>query len=126
MAKKFIASAIKHPGRIKNLAKRKGISTREAASEASGSSNKRLAAAGRLAQRFQKGGDLHQGGNQTLHPGDMKYSMTADRNANLACKNQFIKDRDYARAAVPEKIGSGPGRNDTFSICSGNEHNPGR
>lgn len=56
----FIAGAIKRPGRMKRMAKRLGISVRQAEVRASKSSNKSLAAAGRLGLRFGKGGDLHR------------------------------------------------------------------
>ena len=57
----FIAGAIKRPGRMKRLARREGVSVHEAEVRASHSSNKSLAAAGRLGLRFGKGGDLHHG-----------------------------------------------------------------
>jgi len=56
----FIKSAIKHPGRVKRFAARKGISTSEAASEMAHSGNKSERGAGILAERFQHG-DLHHG-----------------------------------------------------------------
>lgn len=58
---KFIAGAIKHPGRMKRLAKRLGVSVHQAEERAAHSKNKSLAAAGRLGLRFGKGGDLHHG-----------------------------------------------------------------
>jgi hypothetical protein len=56
----FIKKAIRRPGRMQRLAKRKGISVRQAEVEASHSGNRSLAAAGRLGLRFGKGGDLHR------------------------------------------------------------------
>jgi len=53
MAKrKWIGGAIKHKGRMKRLAAREGISVHEAEVRASHSSNKSLAAAGRLGLRL--------------------------------------------------------------------------
>lgn len=51
----FIKSAVKHPGRIKEMAKREGISTLQAAEKASHSSDPSLRAAGNLGKRFIKG-----------------------------------------------------------------------
>lgn len=61
MSGNFIAKAIKHPGRVKNYAKRHGMSTPQAARRMARSKNKSEAAAGRLAERFERGGDLHRG-----------------------------------------------------------------
>ena len=57
--KKFIQGAIKHPGRVKNAAKRDGISVHEEAERMAHSPNKSARGAGALALRFEKGGDLH-------------------------------------------------------------------
>jgi len=57
----FIKGAIKHPGRIKNMAAREGISTAAAASKASHSTDPSLRAAGNLAKRFISG-DLSKKG----------------------------------------------------------------
>ena len=48
----FIKKAIRHPGRMKRLAKREGVSVHEAEVRASHSSNRSLAAAGRLGLRL--------------------------------------------------------------------------
>lgn len=64
---KFIQAAIKHPGRIKNLAKRYGISVPAAARRAAGSKNKSLAAAGRLAERFEHGDLSHRKRKKNPH-----------------------------------------------------------
>lgn len=57
---KFIKKGIKHPGRIKAMAAREGVSTLQAAEKASHSSDPSLRAAGNLGKRFIKG-DLHRG-----------------------------------------------------------------
>lgn len=57
----FIKKAIKHPGRMENMAERKGISVHQAEVQASHSSDPSLRAAGNLGLRFGKGGDLHHG-----------------------------------------------------------------
>jgi hypothetical protein len=86
--KNFIQSAVKHPGRIKNLAKREGISTKSAASKAAHSANKSLAAAGRLAIRFQSG-DLKHGGSTVLKAGSMKSEAAKGRAENVKRKMNF-------------------------------------
>ena len=95
---KWIKGAVKRPGRIKAMASRLGISTSAAARRSGGSSNKSLAAAGRLAKRFQS--REFKGGNTTLSPGDLKYSMAQDRNDNLAFKNEYTGNRNYARSTT--------------------------
>lgn len=52
MATKFLSKAIRHPGRMKRLAAKEGISVHEAEVRASHSKNKSLAAAGRLGLRL--------------------------------------------------------------------------
>lgn len=59
--KHFIQSAIKHPGRVTEAAKRQGVSVHQEAEKMSHSSDASEGGAGNLALRFQKGGDLHQG-----------------------------------------------------------------
>lgn len=54
MAEKWIQKAIKHPGRLKNLAKREGISTQEAIQKAKSSKNPSLRRAGLLAITLAK------------------------------------------------------------------------
>lgn len=49
---KFIAKAIKHPGRMKRLAAKEGVSVHEAEVRASHSKDKSLASAGRLGIRL--------------------------------------------------------------------------
>lgn len=58
---KFLQSAVKHPGRLKEMAKREGISTSEAADKASHSSDPSLRAAGNLGKRFIHGDLSHHG-----------------------------------------------------------------
>lgn len=56
MAKKkdyFIDAAVKHPGAVKNAAKRHGLTTEEEAKREAKSPNKRIASRGRLALRFE-------------------------------------------------------------------------
>jgi len=55
----FIQSAIKRPGRVKNAAKRAGISTHQEAEKMAHSSDPSARGAGNLALRFE-GGDLHK------------------------------------------------------------------
>jgi hypothetical protein len=59
--KKWIQKAISRPGRVKNAAKRAGISTHQMAVRMSHSSDASARGAGNLALRFQKG-KLHAGG----------------------------------------------------------------
>lgn len=93
--KKFIQKAIKHPGRVKNAAKREGISTHAEAEKMSHSKDKSVRGAGLLALRFQKGGDLH-GGSTKLAPGSMKAEAMKGREHNAAMKSEFKTKRDYA------------------------------
>jgi hypothetical protein len=87
VAKKWIGSAIKHPGRIKAMAKRQGISTSAAASKAAHSSDPSLRAAGSLAKRFQHG-DLH-GGSTRVAKDSLKGRGLLGRCDNLDAKNEF-------------------------------------
>jgi hypothetical protein len=57
---KWIQKAVKRPGRVKNAAKRAGVSVQEEASRMSHSSDPSARAAGNLAKRFSKGGDIHK------------------------------------------------------------------
>ena len=56
----WIKRAISHKGRMNRGAARSGMSVHAYEEKASHSSNKSLAAAGRLGLRFGKGGDLHK------------------------------------------------------------------
>ena len=96
MAKKWIGTAIKKPGRITQMAKRQGISKQAAASKAAHSSDPSLRGAGVLAQRFMKGGDLH-GGNTKVSPSSMKGQGLMARNANLKAKCDFKTQKQDAR-----------------------------
>ena len=72
MAKKmWIKKAVQRPGRVKNAAKRAGISTHAMAQRMSHSSDSSARGAGLLALRFQKG-KLHAGG---LVPEDGSYEL---------------------------------------------------
>jgi len=72
--KKFLKSAIKHPGRVKKAAARAGISVHQEAEQMAHSSNKSVRGAGALALRFQKGGDLHNRPKHKRHGGRGKRS----------------------------------------------------
>lgn len=85
---KFLKKAIKHPGRVKNAAKREGISTHAEAVKMSHSSNRSARGAGQLALRFQKGGDLH-GGSKKLSADSMKGTALMGRNDNIKHKAGF-------------------------------------
>lgn len=97
MAKKFIQTAIKRPGRVKNAAKRAGISVHAQAVKMSHSKDPSARGAGNLALRFQKGGDLH-GGVDVISPGSMKgKAVSQDHTANLNHKKAFRSGSHDAR-----------------------------
>lgn len=63
-SRNFIQGAVKRPGRVKNAARRDGISVGAEARKMAGSPNKSRAAAGRLALRFKgiaKHGNIRHG-----------------------------------------------------------------
>jgi hypothetical protein len=55
MAKNWIKKAIRHPGAVKNEAKRRGVSTAQEAKREAHSSNPHVRARGLLAERFERG-----------------------------------------------------------------------
>jgi hypothetical protein len=57
---RFLKSAIKHPGRMKQGAAHAGMGLHEYMEKESHSSNPSLRAAANLGLRSQKGGDLHK------------------------------------------------------------------
>jgi hypothetical protein len=59
--KRWIQSAVKHPGVEKKRAQEHGISTHEQLERDSHSSDPTLRGRGNLGLRFEKGGDLHRG-----------------------------------------------------------------
>lgn len=58
--KKWIKSAVRHPGVEKERAKEHGISTHEQLERDAHSSDPTLRGRGNLGLRFEKGGDLHK------------------------------------------------------------------
>lgn len=61
------------------------------------SSDKSARAAGNLAKRFMKGGDLH-GGNEKVSPTSLKGSFLLGRNDNIRDKDCFRNSNDRAKA----------------------------
>ena len=58
--KRFIQSAIKHPGALTQAARESGRSKRAEAEKESHSSNPSIRGRGALGLRFMRGGDLHK------------------------------------------------------------------
>jgi hypothetical protein len=106
MAKKWIGKAIKRPGRVKNAAKRAGISTHAMAEKMSHSSDPSARGAGNLALRFQKG-SLHGGGTahgDPIRSQEAAQSLTENENQkhNITGASEHAQAGELHRRTVKQ------------------------